>query len=295
MMRDQKKIIKVGYLLSYDYQYIFTSLKQIYDYADQIVISYDKNSKTWAGNDIHIPEDVFEKIRELDYKNKISFYSDTFYVEGMSTIDLDTRQRNMMAKVMGEGGWHLQIDSDEYPIDFEKLTTFLRKHTYLLRKPEKTPINFFVNFVTLFKQTQDGFFVISPYTESCFLITNVPVYVNARLPKNEYYLKLDFNNIHQSWARSKEEIHQKVSNWGHNNDFDTHAFLNRWDNLSIDNYKDFKDFHPLAPDHWKELTFIKAENAEDFIRNFEANHVQKDIQFPLKFKKRLKLYLKSLF
>lgn len=60
----------------------------------------------------------------------------------MSTIDLDTRQRNMMAKVMGEGGWHLQIDSDEYPIDFEKLTTFLRKHNYLLRKPEKTPINF---------------------------------------------------------------------------------------------------------------------------------------------------------
>jgi len=294
-MRDKRDIIKVGYLLSYDYKFIFNSLKQVYDFSDKIYICYDKDGKTWAGNDFTIPQHVFDDLKNLDHSNKITFYSDTFYVEGMSTIDLDTRQRNMLAKQMGEGGWHLQIDSDEYPVDFEKLTSFLKKHKYLLNKPEKTPVNFFVNFVTLFKQTEDGFFVISPYTEACFLITNVPVYVNARLPKNEYYLRLDFNNIHQSWARSTEEIHQKVNNWGHNNDFDTQHFLNRWDNLNVDNYTDFKNFHPLAPDHWKELIFVKAKNTEDFIKNFEANHPQKEIKLPLKFKKRVKLYLKSLF
>lgn len=294
-MGDKKDIIKVGYLLSYDYKYIFNSLKQIYDFSDKIYICYDKDGKTWAGNNFTIPQNIFDEIKKLDHHNKITFYSDRFFVEGMSTIDLDTRQRNMLSKKMGQGGWHLQIDSDEYPIDFEKLTLFLKKHKYLLKKPEKTPINFFVNFVTLFKQTEDGFFVISPYTESCFLITNVPLYVNARLPKNEFFLKLNFNNIHQSWARSKEEIHQKINNWGHNNDFDTKEFLNKWDNLDINNYKDFKDFHPLAPDHWKELKFIPAKNTEDFIQNFEANHPQKEIKFPLKFKKRVKLYLKSLF
>ncbi|MCQ9634947.1 hypothetical protein MP477_08290 [Chryseobacterium sp. WG23] len=294
-MRNKKDIIKVGYLLSYDYTYIFNSLKQVYDFADKIFICYDKDGKTWAGNYFSIPDHVFQDIKKLDIQNKVIFYSDTFYIEGMATIDLDTRQRNKLAKKMGKGGWHLQIDSDEYPVDFGKLTSFLKKHQYLLRKPEKTPVNFFVNFVTLFKQTEDGFLVISPYTEPCFLITNVPVYVNARYPKNPYFLRLDFNNIHQSWARSPEEISQKINNWGHNNDFDTNEFLNEWKKLNSKNYMKMKNFHPLTPTDWKELIFIESKNIEEFTTKFETAYPQKEITMPLNFKKRLKLYFKSLF
>lgn len=294
-MKEKQKIIKIGYLLSYDYKFIFNSLKQTYDFADEIYICYDKDGKTWAGNYFEIPETIFSEIRKLDHKKKIKLYADTFHIEGKSSIDLDTRQRNMLAEKMGKGGWHLQIDSDEYPVNFEKLTSFLRKQKYLLRNTEKTPVNFFVNFVTLFKQTEEGFFVVSPYTESCFLITNVPLYINARLPKNDYILRLNFNNIHQSWGRSKEEILQKITNWGHNNDFDTMEFYNKWENLSQENYTQFKDFHPLYPKDWHELKFISAKNIEEFIINFEKDHPQQDIKMPLKFKKRLKLYLKSLF
>jgi len=295
VMRGKQDIIKVGYLLSYDYKYIFNSLRQVYEYSDKIYICYDQDGKTWAGNDCTIPEEIFDTIKELDSQNKIIFYSDRFYLEGKTAIELDTRQRNMLAEKMGKGGWHLQIDSDEYPVHFEKLVSFLKKHQYLLKNPHKTPVNFFVSFVTLFKQTPDGFFVISPYTEACFLITNVPRYVNARLPENPYYLRLNFNIIHQSWARSKDEIYQKIHNWGHNNDFDIDEFFNKWNNLNAENYGDFKDFHPLAPDHWKELQFIKAENTEEFITNFEVSYPQTEIRIPLKLKKRIKLYLKSLF
>jgi len=294
-MTNSKNIIKVGYLLSYDYKFIFNSIKQIYDYSDKIFICYDQDGKTWAGNDFEIPENIFSEIKKLDHQKKIVFYADTFFIKGISTIDLDTRQRNMLAKKMGDGGWHIQIDSDEYPVGFGKLTHFLRKQKYLLRNPEKTPVNFFVNFVTLFKQTEDGFFVVAPYSESCFLITNIPEYVNARYPKNNYTLKLNFNNIHQSWARSPEEIRQKINNWGHNNDFDTQEFYKRWYDLSKENYSEFKNFHPLSPGDWKELIFIPAKNTEEFIVNFEKDHPQKNISMPLKLKKRVKLYLKSLF
>ncbi|MGD1319408.1 hypothetical protein [Chryseobacterium sp. 2R14A] len=293
-MTDSKNIIKVGYLLSYDYKFIFNSIKQIYDFSDQIFICYDQDGKTWAGNDFEIPEIVFSEIQKLDHQKKIVFYADTFYVKGVSTIDLDTRQRNMLAKKMGSGGWHLQIDSDEYPVGFDKLAHFLRKQKYLLRNPTKTPVNFFVNFVTLFKQIEEGFFVVAPYTESCFLITNTPEYVNARFPKNNYTLHLDFNNIHQSWARSPEEILQKINNWGHNNDFDTQEFYKRWYELNQENYTEFKNFHPLSPSDWKELIFVPSKNIEEFIINFEKNHHQNYITMPLKLKKRIKLYLKSL-
>ncbi|SIP99274.1 hypothetical protein SAMN05880574_103159 [Chryseobacterium sp. RU37D] len=291
----QQKIIKVGYLLSYDYKFIFNSLKQVYDYADEIFICYDKDGKTWAGNDFEIPETIFSEIRKLDHQKKITFYADAFYVKGISAIDLDTRQRNMLAEKMGNGGWHIQIDSDEYPINFEKLTSFLKKHSFLLRNTNKTPVNFFVNFVTLFKQTDEGFFVVSPYTESCFLVTNVPHYISARYPQNTYSLKLNFNNIHQSWARDSSEILQKINNWGHNNDFDTSEFYKKWENLNMENYTKFKNFHPVYPKDWQELQFIPAKNIEEFIVNFEKNHPQKEIKLPLKLKKRLKLYLKSLF
>lgn len=294
-MRNQKNIIKVGYLLSYDYKFIFNSLKQIYDFSDEIFICYDKDGKTWAGNDFEIPDTVFSAIRQLDHQKKIVFYSDTFYVKELSTIDLDTRQRNMLAQKMGKGGWHIQIDSDEYLVGFEKLAFFLRKQKYLLRNTEKTPVNFFVNFVTLFKQTDEGFFVISPFTESCFLITNVPEYINARLPKNNFSLKLPVNNIHQSWARTQNEILQKINNWGHNNDFDTADFYNKWDNLNQENYTQFKNFHPIYPMDWPDLRFIPAKNVEEFIVNFEKNYPQQKIQLPLKLKRRIKLYLKSLF
>ncbi|RNA63646.1 hypothetical protein D1631_17860 [Chryseobacterium nematophagum] len=294
-MKDKEKIIKTGYLLSYDYKFIFNSLKQTYDSTDEIFICYDKDGKTWAGNDFEIPETIFSDIRKLDHQKKITFYADTFYIPGKSTMDLETRQRNMLAEKMGKGGWHIQIDSDEYPINFKKLEVFLRKQKYLLKNTKKTPVNFFVNFVTLFKQTEDGFFVISPYTESCFLITNVPHYSHARYPHNSYSLKLDFNNIHQSWAREGHEILQKINNWGHNNDFDTSEFYKTWESLSSENYTQFKDFHPIYPKDWKELQFIPAKNIEEFIINFEKNYPQQDIQIPLPFKKRLKLYLKSLF
>lgn len=292
------EIIKVGYLLSYDYQYIFNSLKLVYDFADKIVLCYDKDGKTWAGNDIHIPTSFFEEIKKIDTKNKISFYADSFYIENVPPIDLDTRQRNMLAEKLGKGGWHIQIDSDEYPVDFKELTSFLRKHKYLLKNPEKTPVNFFVKFITLFKQTEEGFFVISPYTEPCFLITNQLNYKNARFPKNDFHIILDSYIIHQSWARDEKEILKKINNWGHKNDFDTQNFFDIWKNLNEDNYASLQNFHPLYPTDWKSVKFIKAKNIEETIDFFRTSKefADKKITLSFKGKKRLiKLYLKSLF
>lgn len=45
-----KKIkVKIGFLISYDYKYIYDALKIIYDYADEIILAVDKSRLTWAG------------------------------------------------------------------------------------------------------------------------------------------------------------------------------------------------------------------------------------------------------
>lgn len=294
IMRDKKNIIKVGYLLSYDYSYIFTSVKQIYDEVDSIVISYDAQNKTWAGNDVFIPESFFNEIKEIDTQNKIIFYKDNFYVPGMQPMELETRQRNMMAEKLGLDGWHIQIDGDEYAYDFKKLAKFLRKHSYLLKDPKKRPFNFQVNFVTLFKHNEEGYFVITPFEEKCMLITNYPKYEYARLTNKGRVLPLDFYLIHQSWARDEQEIVEKINNWGHKNDFDTMKFFDHWQELNAGNYQDFKNFHPLDKTQWKELSFFPSKNIDEFISSFSNKYPQKDLKLELSGTKKFKLWLKSL-
>ncbi|EJL72083.1 hypothetical protein [Chryseobacterium populi] len=291
----KRNIIKAGYLLSYDYSYIFTSVNQIYHDVDHIMISYDADHKTWAGNDIFIPESFFSDIKKIDTDHKITFYKDSFYIPGMQPMELETRQRNMMAEQLGADGWHIQIDGDEYAYDFRKLAQFLRKNSFLLKKAKNNPINFQVNFVTLFKQNEEGFFVITPFEEKCMLITNYPKYEYARLTNKGRTLSLDYYLVHQSWARSEDEIIEKINNWGHKNDFDTSRFLDLWKELNANNYSEFKNFHPIYGNLWKELSFFPSRNIDEFILSFSKKHLQKKLHLDLSLTKKIKIWIKNLF
>lgn len=287
-------LIKVGYLLSYDYQYIINSLKQVYEAADSITISYDINKRTWSGNNFELPDSVFEEIKQLDHDHKIKFYADDFYIAGQNPLLSETRQRNMLAHSMGKGGWHIQLDSDEYPYDFKKLAEFLRKNKFLLKHPTRTPVTFRVKLVVLFKKTADGFFVISPYNELCSLATNTPIYNKARTTINTKEYTLNYYVIHQSWARENSEIQQKIGNWGHVSDFDTLEFYDNWDKLSPENYKKYLDFHPLPACSWKKLDFIPANNVDEFITFINKELPQQKLELPLSPVKKAILYLKSI-
>lgn len=295
IMRDKKNIIKAGYLLSYDYSYIFTSIKQIYNHVDRIVISYDENNKTWVGNDVYIPESFFSEIKSIDKQNKIIFYKDKFFIPDTPPMDLETRQRNMMAEKMGQGGWHIQIDGDEYAYDFKRISQFLRKNKYLLAHPERNPINFQVDLVTLFRHDENGFYIIEPFEEKCLFITNFPKYKYARRLNTGRTLPLPYLLIHQSWARDENEILEKIMNWGHKNDFDTMKFFEFWKSINSENYTNFIDFHPLTATDWHKLSFFPAKNIEEFIVAFEKKFPQQELKLNLSSTKKIKLWIKSLF
>ena len=111
-------MIKVGYLISYDHNMIFTSMKLLYDYVDEIYLAIDKKRLTWSGNQFDLPDSFFEQIESFDSKKKIKFYYDDFYQENLTAIECDTRERNMLSKKMGKG-WLMQVDVDEYIYDFK--------------------------------------------------------------------------------------------------------------------------------------------------------------------------------
>lgn len=265
-------MIKVGYLLSYDYDLIFTSINQIYEEADKIFIAIDVNRRTWSGNDYELPLSFFENIELLDYKNKIQIYEDDFYISEFTPIECETRERNLLLKRMGRG-WLIQLDVDEYVYDFKTLTKYLNKHWYLTLFPKYTPIVFKGKLITLFKQTKEGFLYIDNDEKFPF-ITNLNKYEFTRYNTKVRNHFVNVNVVHQSWARTDDEIQTKIKNWGHRDDFNTKNYFEFWKNMSSSNYMNYNNIHPINPVVWNKLHFLPSKSIDEFIDKYSIRNRQ---------------------
>lgn len=265
-------MIKVGYILSYDYDLIFTSINQIYDEADKIFIAIDVNRKTWSGNDYELPLSFFENIKLLDYKNKLQIYEDNFYISELTPIECETRERNLLLKKMGRG-WLIQLDVDEYVYDFKTLTNYLNKYWYLTLFPKYTPVVFKGKLITLFKQTEEGFLYIDNDEKFPF-ITNLNEYEFTRYITKVRNHFVNVNVVHQSWARTDDEIQTKIKNWGHRDDFNTQHYFEFWKNISSSTYMNYNNIHPISPEVWNKLHFLPSKSIEEFINKYSIRNEQ---------------------
>ncbi|MEZ0184319.1 hypothetical protein AB9T89_18900 [Flavobacterium oncorhynchi] len=265
-------MISVSYLVSYDYDLLLTSIKQLYDDVDKIVLAIDNESKTWSGNIFKISDSFFEEVKLFDKKDKIQFYFDQFYLPDLTPTECESRERNMVLKKLGKG-WKIQLDVDEYIYDFKKIAKYLKKYWYLNLFPKLTPICFQGKLITLFRELPEGYLYIDNEEKFPF-ITNQTINTHTR---GNNKIKNHFSNIkviHQSWARSEEQIHSKIKNWGHRDDFETEKYFQFWKHLDISNYKEFQNIHPIAPEVWNLLKFMPSNSIDDFIAKFEINNGQ---------------------
>ncbi|WP_300566386.1 hypothetical protein [Flavobacterium sp.] len=283
--------IKIGFLISYDYAFLYDSLKLVYDFTDEIFLAIDINRRTWSGNQFYIEDSFFEYIEKIDIDKKIKIYQDDFYIEALSPIENDTRERNLLSEQMGENCWKLHIDVDEFFLNFDLIVDFLNKNKFLLFKPNQNQANIRANWITLFKRTSKGFLYIDENEHFSFANNVVGKHVLARDldAKGNTEIFTNFKAIHQSWARNPEEILIKITNWGHKNDFDSQKYFDFWMSVNEENYMDFSYFHPYDSRIWKSLKYCECENLEDFIAKYnERNQPQK---LP---KLRTRLYKKHL-
>ena len=284
-------MIKVGYLVSYDYNMFLTSARQLYAFVDKIVIAIDKDYKTWSGNKFVIPNSFFDEVKAFDTRNIIEFYFDNFYISILTPMECESRERNLVLKKLGRG-WKIQLDVDEYVYDFKEVSNYLMKYWYLTLFPKFTPLSFSGRLITLFKKVENGFVFIDNGERFPF-ITNQDFNSHARGNK---YIKNFYSNIsaiHQSWAREEDEIKIKVENWGHRDDFDTKNYMQFWKKINEENYSEIKNFHPIAPHVWSKLYYLKANTIEDFIREYASLHKQNLI--PISFNAQIKALKNKFF
>jgi hypothetical protein len=285
-IRTGQNAIKVGFCVAYDWYLLKTSVPLVYPWTDLICISIDKERRGWSGKKYEFDEIKFrEFIRLIDIEKKIDVYEANFALPELTTIVNDNRQRQLMAKRMGSGGWHIQIDSDEYFLDFRAFAEYLKK---LIRMPngKEKPINVMCNWISIIKKTSNGLLLVDNSKtdwETMPFATNCPEYSNAR--RNSHFNhRSPFFVVHDTWARDDKQLREKLDSWGHSDDFvDKEGYFSFWKSLSENNYKTIKDFHPLQPKVWHELLFVESSDINDLISKIKKSKFYKISKLKLYF------------
>ena len=285
------KKIHVGFLLSYDYELLKQSIPPVYEDSDRIFLARDKELRTWKGQTFSIDPSFYDWLKAFDVDGKIEIYEDDFYVPEMSTLENDTRERTMLSEKMGIGNWLIQVDSDEYFIDFKKFVRDLRQYDSYLDNPEKHKIQIFAFWLIIYKYTEHGILYIDKPQKSVFA-TNYPNYKNARRT-NERAIYVDSLVLHESVARTESELRFKLENWSHNVDVNKN-FLDKWISVNENNYQSMSDFYYIEPERWKRLSYFPTKKIEE-IKNFVAGAKYLQLSARFIFFKNFGQWFKFLF
>lgn len=263
------KKIQVGFLFSYDYEKLKISIPLVYDDADAIFIAIDEEYRTWSGEIFKVDDQFFEWLKQYDSQKKITIYRDNFYVPELSAIENDNRERHMLSLKMGIGNWLIQVDSDEYFIDFKKFVKDLRKYDRFLDNPEKNKIQISAFLINMFKYTDGGLLYVNKATRG-LMATNYPDYKVARNTRNRIIYT---PNVlwHETLSRTSEEIEYKFKNWGHNDEVNVDSFMRKWKLVNKSNYKEMRGFFYIEPEKWDRLEFVNGNTIDEIIKNFNGH------------------------
>lgn len=278
MSGEKRKIIKTGFCVAYDWELLKNSLPKVYDASDVICLAIDRDRHSWSCNAYDFNDKAFYSfVKKIDKENKIDIYEDDFSLPNLNARENCNRHRTMIADRMGKGGWHIQVDADEYFLNFKGFTQYLKTIHPCPQGLEK-PLNVCVGLIPLIKKLEDGFLYVdfkNKIPENAPFATNLPRYERAR--NNGHFNVLSpFMAVHETWARGEEELNFKLNNWGHSaEELEANArrnsFLKLWKALDKYNYRLVRDIHPAKPTTWPAIKYLDASSVDEFIEKIKDN------------------------
>ncbi|MBP1224925.1 hypothetical protein [Flavobacterium sp. 1355] len=259
------KKIQVGFLVSYDYELLKNAIPQVYKESDSIFLAIDKGRKTWKGESFTIKDDFFQWIKSVDTDSKIQIIEEDFYRPELTSMECEVRERKILAEKMGIGNWLIQLDADEYFLDFKEFVDYLKSKNHYLDNPEKNQVQISPFLINMYKWVDDGVLYVEKPTK-IMVATNFPSYkVGRQTRKRIIYYKGAV--LHECISRTKEELEMKFNNWGHDTDINKNEFLNKWETVNESNYKMMRNFFYMEPEKWKKLAFVKGKTFREIEEN----------------------------
>jgi hypothetical protein len=233
-------------LLAYDYRYCYQAIRSYYDIADEIILGLDADRLTWSKRPFAIDlEEVRAFVAEVDRDRKIRVIERDFHGED-TPMKNDTRERSLLSREAAPGNWVVQVDADEILMNAADFRAWL-----LAEAPADHLI--LARWLSVFKVFGDQVLVVDPPGEAVPVATMARgEYVMARLTGQPQAMS-PLQVLHFSWGRTPQELRQKLDNWSHAQDFNVEDFYAFWDGVTLDNYTQARDFHPLDPPVWGAL------------------------------------------
>ncbi|MBI2815139.1 MAG: hypothetical protein HYX71_12740 [Opitutae bacterium] len=237
--------------IAYDCRYAYRSLEKIYDIADEVVLGIDRDRISWSGKPFEFDKVEFlTAVAAIDRRKIVRLVEDDFHSEPTPMAN-DAGERNKLSAHCRPGHWIIQIDSDEQAVNAKDF------RTWLARADRTCDVQ--ARWITVFKTFGDKCLVANEPDGRVSVGTTVPgIYRYAR-DTGQRKLPSNLLLLHFSWGRTRAELAQKLANWSHSADFDTGRFLQLWDTVTLENYPQFRDFHPLHPPLWSRLSLITLQ------------------------------------
>ncbi|KLT70024.1 hypothetical protein [Flavobacterium sp. ABG] len=265
------KRIQVGFLVSYDYELLKNAIPQVYKESDSIFLAIDKDRKTWKGESFTVEDSFFQWIKSVDVDSKIQIVEDNFYRPELTSMECEVRERKILAEKMGIGNWLIQLDADEYFLDFKEFVSFLRSKNHYLDNPKKQQVQISPFLINMYKWVENGVLYVEKPTK-IMVATNYPSYrVGRQTRKRIIYYKGAV--LHECLSRTKEELQMKFNNWGHDTDINKNEFLEKWEAVNESNYKEMRNFFYMEPEKWKKLAFVKGTTFKEIEQNLDFLNV----------------------
>ncbi|QGW29709.1 hypothetical protein [Phnomibacter ginsenosidimutans] len=256
-------MIAVGFLVAYDFEYLKYALPSIYAAADKIILAIDLNRNTLTGEKFHFDDSFKQWVQHEDVNSKIEWLEKPFYQTGQSPLETIMYMRNQLLDAMRPADWYIQIDADEYFLDFSSFVNELQ------RLPcNSGPTVVYCYWKTIFKKLGHQYLLIAGNPEAFPVATNRPFNTSERNIDNAEKIQCKQFVLHQSWARSEQEIAKKINSWSHAQDFDTVDFFHRWQAVNGWNYKLYRYFHPLHAPIWPYLERVQADSIPALIEHY---------------------------
>jgi hypothetical protein len=242
-------------LLAYDYRYAYATIRSYYDIADEIILGLDADRLTWSRKPFEVDINaVHEFIKRVDTAKKIRIIEGNFHESPHPMVN-DSNERSFLAGHATAGNWVVQIDADEILLNPLEFRDWLLEHN-----PQDH--NVYGLWVSVFKVFGNQALVVDPQTEM------TPVATLSRAPyriarmNGQPGLASPLRMLHFSWGRTPAEIAQKLENWGHSGEFDAQAYLAFWNSITLDNYSQVRNFHPLSGPTWPGLKLVSLATNE---------------------------------
>ena len=234
--------------IAYDSHYAFGAIARVYDLSEEIILGLDVDRISWSHRPYDFDLEAFLKdVAKIDPLRKIKLVQDNFHTE-LHPMANDTRERNILSSHCKDGNWILQIDSDEYLLNPAEFRSWLATANRELDVQGQ--------WITVFKSFGDKVLVAHEPGHQVHIGTTLKAsYEYCRKTKRPA-IRSNLQILHYSWGRSRHDLAMKLKNWSHSQDFDTDKFLAFWDGITLNNYQEVKNFHPLHPPLWTKLSAI---------------------------------------